>query len=123
MRERPQRKEIHNGELQGQDCEHPAQRCLSLTIRTPVKSISSTSRGQKPSAGWSLLPLRLGYVDPPHRKWLIGSTFRLLRQFVQPPLLAVRFDVLACLVVHSRRTISSVTRSKCGNHETASGVN
>src|SRR5580693_670960 len=50
----------------------------------------------------SLLPVRFGYVDPPHRKWLIGSTFQLLRQFVQPPFLAVRFDVLECLVVHSR---------------------
>src|ERR1700730_1065193 len=47
-------------------------------------------------------PSGLGYVNPSYRKWLIGSTFQLLRQFVQPPFPAVRFDVLECLVIHSR---------------------
>ena len=37
----------------------------------------------------------------PHRKWLIGSAFQLLRQFVQPTLYSVLLDVLERLIVHS----------------------
>src|SRR6516164_10645483 len=48
-----------------------------------------------------LFPVRLGYVYPPYREWLIGSAFQLFRQLIQPSLSSVRLDVLECLAVHS----------------------
>src|SRR4029077_14667300 len=58
------------------------------------------SRGGGPSYG-PLFPVRLRYVHPPHGQWLIRSTLQLLRQFVQPSLDSVRFDVLEPLTIHS----------------------
>jgi hypothetical protein len=52
----------------------------------------------------ALLSPRLRYVNPPHREWSILLTFQFLRQFVQPSLRAIRFDVLERLTVHARRT-------------------
>src|SRR5215469_8265645 len=48
-----------------------------------------------------LLPIRLGYIYPPHRFWLIGSAFQFLRQFVQPSLHPVCLDVLEGLIIYS----------------------
>src|SRR5664279_4940333 len=50
----------------------------------------------------TLLPSRLRYEYPPHGKWSITSAFQLLRQFFQPSLCSVRFDVLERLIVYSR---------------------
>ena len=41
-------------------------------------------------------------MNPPHRPRLIGSTFQLLRQFVQPALCSVRFDVVERLFIYPR---------------------
>src|SRR5665213_765582 len=49
----------------------------------------------------TLLPPGLRDVHPPHREWSIGPTFQFLRQFVQPSLCTVRFDVLERLIVYS----------------------
>src|SRR5664280_430374 len=46
-----------------------------------------------------LLPIRLGYIHPPHRLRLIASTFQLLRQFVQPSLRPIRLDALEALII------------------------
>jgi hypothetical protein len=48
-----------------------------------------------------LLRIRLGYINPPHRLRLTGSTFQLLRQFIQPSFFAVSVDVLEGLFVYS----------------------
>ena len=65
----------------------------------------------------ALLPIRLRYINPPHRKGSIGSTFQLLRQFVQPSLYPIRLDVLERLIVHSCRSAIGFRASagKCQN--------
>ena len=50
-------------------------------------------------------PSGLWYIHPPYRLRLIGSTFQLLRQFVQPSLHSVLLDVLERLAVYARRSI------------------
>src|SRR5215470_9436318 len=47
------------------------------------------------------LPVWLGYVHPPYGLRLIGSTLQLLRQFVEPALQPILFDVVERLVVYS----------------------
>lgn len=54
-----------------------------------------------------LSPVRLRYIHPPHRKWLISSAFQLLRQFVQPSLYSICRDVLERLAIYSCRSTAS----------------
>src|SRR6266481_9636664 len=63
------------------------------TLRHPVTDSGHSSR--------SLFPVRLGYIHPPYGLRSIRSTFQLLRQFVQPLLHAVLFDVLKRLAVYA----------------------
>lgn len=55
----------------------------------------------------SLLPVRLGNKHPPDGTRLIPLRFQLLRQFTQPLLHAVLFDVRERLTVHAGRSAVS----------------
>src|SRR5262249_56225211 len=60
------------------------------------RPVTDSGYSQRP-----LLPIRFGYISPPHRFWLIGSAFQFLRQFVQPSLHPVCLDVLEGLIIYS----------------------
>ncbi len=65
-------------------------------LAIPRRSHSMTTSGR------DLDKNHLGHINPPHGLRLIGSTFQLLRQFIQPSFPAVLFDVFESLVVYSR---------------------
>lgn len=50
----------------------------------------------------SLLAVRLGEVNPPHRERPIRSLLQFARHFIQPPIQAVGLDVLERLAIHPR---------------------
>src|SRR5260370_19843943 len=69
--------------------------------RTKTAAISAARSRIAGTPNGRCFPSGFGYVHPPHGKWLIGSAFQLLRQFVQPSLSSIRLDVLEGLAVDS----------------------
>ena len=59
-----------------------------------------------------LFPIRLRYIHPSNRKWLVGSILQLLRQFVQPSFYSIRFDVIERLAVDSCRSAIALQQSE-----------
>ena len=53
----------------------------------------------------ALLAVRFGDVNPSHRPGMIGSISEFLDHFVEPPVQAIRLDVLETLAIDPRRAV------------------